>query len=266
MGIRFYCPNGHKLNVKDFLAGRRGICPFCGASVQIPLTSTRPPSGKASSEGEQSPSVASIPGDPTPQQADPAAIQTGPSPATPAAAVEPVKVEPAEVEPRQLPAGEPPAAAVVPSSPAPASPAAPPSPPAKYGAPPAALQPLDPFAEAPDAVWYVRPQSGGQFGPATAEVMRTWLAEGRIAAGSLVWREGWRDWQDAAATFPQLAADEELSALSEIAADAGSTVRAIAAGHHPPARRRDNTTNITVIVVLVLAVIVLLVVFYYVVM
>ena len=26
MGIRFYCPNGHKLNVKEFQAGRRGIC------------------------------------------------------------------------------------------------------------------------------------------------------------------------------------------------------------------------------------------------
>ena len=46
MGIRFYCPNGHKLNVKEFQAGRRGICPFCGARTQIPTQSTRP-SGKA---------------------------------------------------------------------------------------------------------------------------------------------------------------------------------------------------------------------------
>ena len=44
----------------------------------------------------------------------------------------------------------------------------------------------DPFAEDPDAVWYVRPQSGGQFGPASAETMRSWVAEGRIAAESLV--------------------------------------------------------------------------------
>ncbi len=42
MGIRFYCPNGHKLNVKEFQAGRRGICPYCGAKIQIPLQSTRP--------------------------------------------------------------------------------------------------------------------------------------------------------------------------------------------------------------------------------
>jgi hypothetical protein len=36
MGIRFSCPNGHKLNVKETLAGRRGICPACGAKFVIP--------------------------------------------------------------------------------------------------------------------------------------------------------------------------------------------------------------------------------------
>ena len=41
MGIRFYCPNGHKLNVKQFQAGRTGICPRCGVTMPIPLESTR---------------------------------------------------------------------------------------------------------------------------------------------------------------------------------------------------------------------------------
>lgn len=36
MGIRFLCPNGHKLNVKTFLAGKRAICPDCGARVIVP--------------------------------------------------------------------------------------------------------------------------------------------------------------------------------------------------------------------------------------
>jgi hypothetical protein len=36
MGIRFLCPNGHKLNVKSFLAGKRAICPDCGARVLVP--------------------------------------------------------------------------------------------------------------------------------------------------------------------------------------------------------------------------------------
>ena len=44
MGIRFFCPQGHKLNVKSFLAGKIGVCPHCDARVKIPLTSTRPSS------------------------------------------------------------------------------------------------------------------------------------------------------------------------------------------------------------------------------
>src|SRR5688572_6042780 len=39
MGIRFSCPNGHKLHVKEFLAGKRGVCPSCGAKFVIPLAS-----------------------------------------------------------------------------------------------------------------------------------------------------------------------------------------------------------------------------------
>jgi hypothetical protein len=37
MGIRFNCPNGHKLNVKEFLAGKRGVCPQCGTKFIIPM-------------------------------------------------------------------------------------------------------------------------------------------------------------------------------------------------------------------------------------
>ncbi len=36
MGIRVTCPQGHKLHVKTFLAGKRGICPHCGAKFVIP--------------------------------------------------------------------------------------------------------------------------------------------------------------------------------------------------------------------------------------
>jgi hypothetical protein len=54
MGIRFSCPNGHKLNVKNFLAGKRGVCPQCGAKFVIPMpteesaTQIRQPVGIAS--------------------------------------------------------------------------------------------------------------------------------------------------------------------------------------------------------------------------
>jgi hypothetical protein len=36
MGIRLLCPNGHKVHVKAFLAGKRGVCPECGARFDIP--------------------------------------------------------------------------------------------------------------------------------------------------------------------------------------------------------------------------------------
>lgn len=42
MGIRFLCPNGHRLNVKTFLAGKRAICPNCGARVVVPYPSEQP--------------------------------------------------------------------------------------------------------------------------------------------------------------------------------------------------------------------------------
>ena len=53
MGIRFYCPNGHRLHVKAFQAGRRGICPHCGTSMDIPLESTRPSSKRSRRKGRK---------------------------------------------------------------------------------------------------------------------------------------------------------------------------------------------------------------------
>ena len=72
------------------------------------------------------------------------------------------------------------------------------------------------MSEAGEAVWYVRPTSGGQFGPANAEIMRAWLVEGRIGAESLVWREGWRDWREAGGVFPQLAPGGAFPGLDRI--------------------------------------------------
>jgi hypothetical protein len=36
--------------------------------------------------------------------------------------------------------------------------------------------------------------------------MRKWLSEGRVSSDSLVWREGWTDWQTAGKLFPSLQA------------------------------------------------------------
>lgn len=39
MGIVAHCPQGHRVKVKDHLAGRKGICPECGTRFRIPLES-----------------------------------------------------------------------------------------------------------------------------------------------------------------------------------------------------------------------------------
>jgi hypothetical protein len=43
MGIIAYCPNRHRMKVKDELAGRKGICPECGVRFRIPLESQPEP-------------------------------------------------------------------------------------------------------------------------------------------------------------------------------------------------------------------------------
>lgn len=46
MGICFFCPNGHPLNVKSDLAGKVGYCPKCRVKMRIPLQSMRAPHDK----------------------------------------------------------------------------------------------------------------------------------------------------------------------------------------------------------------------------
>src|SRR5439155_9950424 len=59
MGIKFHCPNGHKLNVKSFLAGKKGVCPKCGTRMRIP-TASEPGLDSELEEPDRAPSVAGI--------------------------------------------------------------------------------------------------------------------------------------------------------------------------------------------------------------
>jgi hypothetical protein len=208
MGIRFYCPNGHKMNVKDFQAGQKGFCPVCGVKMRIPLQSTR-----ASSRHNPSQTLADTPTPPegTSELAPPM------SPPLPAAGA-----------PANL------------FSPAPTSDMA------------------DPLAAAGDALWYVRPSSGGQFGPATADIMRGWLAEGRVSADAFVWREGWRDWQEPSRAFPQLSPRLIIPGLEAMYLE---TMPAPA--HSRPHKRKSlaRKTQMTVIAGLVVTVLVLFFIF-----
>jgi hypothetical protein len=53
MGVRFECPQGHKLHVKAHLAGQRGICPECGLRFIVPAFS----GGRVAEAGAESAST-----------------------------------------------------------------------------------------------------------------------------------------------------------------------------------------------------------------
>lgn len=185
MGIRFYCPNGHKLHVKEFQAGRRGVCPYCGVDVDIPLTSTRESSkGKSAHKrsDEEDVNLNAIAPNAAPDALN--SVNYNHAIADPAEGASFTSAR----QDREIELSAPIERNVVIPEPTPAASAPKP----------------DPFAEAPTALWYVRPAAGGQYGPATAEIMKTWLDEGRISDDSMVWREGWDNWKNAADVFEQI--------------------------------------------------------------
>jgi hypothetical protein len=243
MGIRFYCPQGHKLNVKSFLAGKKGFCPHCNAKVDVPLRSTRPSSKEDKQKSVQSAMMVpmaspgagagvlqeaplarpvaapaqsapmalplSVSAVSSPASAVPhPALRAGPGPTLTVPMHAPTPASAPAPSPTILPVGSPApsvqvaAAPAAPAMPAPAPTGQPWGAPAQQAATGTAP---DPIAEAPHAVWYVRPAMGGQFGPASGEMMRQWIEQGRVAADSLVWRDGWPAWQPAGAILPQTA-------------------------------------------------------------
>lgn len=261
MGIRFYCSGcGRKLNVKAFQAGRRGLCPYCGGGIQIPTESTRPSSRSLRNQSDPSrnPGVAQAT---TPQDWPEAPRPTGTPPqntpdiaseqaalALPAAPAEPGDEPAAFPSPVDYPGRIDPVAMAI-------ADAADLSQAASAGPPPG------PPAEGTEVVWYVRPPEGGQYGPVRTQVIQAWIAEGRVRADALVWREGWRDWQEAVLAFSELGGGEAGPEPGAITAT-GTTSPAVAAdGHRRSSRRRSTAESAAVITVLVLAVIVLFGVF-----
>jgi hypothetical protein len=219
MGIKFHCPNGHKLNVKAFLAGKRGICPKCGTKMLIP-TASEP--GLVDSDVEE----------------------TDPSQAT------------TKSNGSAVPAAAAPSAPAVSAAPAGA-------------APPAAN---DPIAEAPAAIWYVRPPTGGQYGPARGDIMRKWISEGRVSSDSLVWREGWTDWQNAGKLFPTLN-ESGSHAATEVESRPVSTTVPVAArssqrtaSRYETKKRDSNAMAIAILVGLSIVCLILIAVLVYVVL
>ena len=53
MSIRFYCPLGHRLQVPDARAGKKGRCPLCQQKVIVPVSNPRPSGRPKLGEGKE---------------------------------------------------------------------------------------------------------------------------------------------------------------------------------------------------------------------
>ncbi|EMB17064.1 DUF4339 domain-containing protein [Rhodopirellula europaea] len=193
MGVRFACHAcGKRLNIKNELAGRQGVCPACSVRFRIP-TEDRPQSIAIEEESSAS-HPADVPdeqdqndvldsSDQTPS-GDVADSDSESSASTYAATAAggPTTIERPKVEKKTKPTPE------------------------KKPAAPASAEPTTPEEILGDstAVWYVRPPSGGQYGPADGPTMKQWITEGRIADSAMLWRDGWPDWKTAGEILRQL--------------------------------------------------------------
>ncbi len=160
MGIRFLCEHCNKrLNVKSFLAGKKGLCPHCGGRIRIPLESQ-----VATTSGGGNRSVGSGDENESGERSDASWSAFGDS-QTPAARV------------------------------------------------------VDAAGRAQGAVWYVSPPGGGQYGPAPRETVEQWISEGRITADTLVWCDGWDEWEVASRHFVQFQLGEPTETGAEETVD-----------------------------------------------
>jgi len=189
MGIRFNCHLcNHPLHVKDFQANKRGKCPSCQGAFRVPSKS-------AEYSISLDPKLASSSGVlmPVPKSMSKRVAQgaTDTASAKSSSAKSPVhtETEPNGTNQSQGSTQAPEAATTVKSIDAAAIP--------QTSDIPASLLPHI------DARWFVRPPSGGQYGPATTPMLVDWITERRITADSFLWREGMESWMSAVEVIPE---------------------------------------------------------------
>jgi hypothetical protein len=89
-------------------------------------------------------------------------------------------------------------------------------------------------------------------------MMRSWLNEGRVSPETLVWCEGWPDWQEAGSVFPELQSAPASSTAPPVATT--TKVDGATSTFRTGPRRRKSGPNVGLIVVLVSVVVLLLVI------
>jgi hypothetical protein len=189
MGIRITCPHCSKqLNVKSFLAGKRGVCPDCKNKFDIPAGGR----DNVIIEVEES--------DHTTVVRHEEMLRQERASQPPMLAASPVAVASAGASQPLSPAAQ---AGVPVAAPVVAAPVVPQAAPVAAAVPVAARP--DPIVQAPHASWHLCSPTGNRYGPVVGEVLRQWIAERRVTPDTLVWREGWTDWQRADAVLAEFA-------------------------------------------------------------
>jgi phage FluMu protein Com len=214
MGIRFACHHcNHALHLKDFQAGKRGKCPACNQSFRIPQHSTDysiPLEEKGVQNTTSTPAVIAKATEPkaTPVNVGKATVSTGAklaSKAEPSAATkrdENIAIaKRQEINVRKSDEVAFAQAALVKNVTRDESASSQLS---VQESSPKKDATVKEFESNPLAQWYVRPPSGGQYGPADAKLLTQWIAENRVTADSLVWFDGLTQWTVAGSVIPEL--------------------------------------------------------------
>ncbi len=199
MGIRFTCHHcSYAMHVKDFQSGKRGKCPHCSKSFRIPLEST---DYSIPILDGQSESIANAPARNAIVVNKKKTVDTGSDITKTSMVAEQRK---RAVSPSQS------------NSHAPATSTTKvrdTNQPANANGADKSIRPSLPraFADAPNAAWYVRPPSGGQYGPADEQTLQVWIRENRVTHDSLLWREGQPQWIPSSTLLPELYQNESVS-------------------------------------------------------
>ena len=173
MGIVSFCPHGHRIKVKDNLAGKKGVCPTCGARFRIPLASVATPTPASTPTALPEATIVSLDATIASRLPRVLLLNRVPEPthgglqaSMNAARVEPVEeeVELVVEEPHRHPA----------------------------------------IAERPDLAWCIAVPGGTASEPMQADALQAWLDSGLPTGDELVWRADWPEWRPISGVFPDV--------------------------------------------------------------
>ena len=172
MGIVSFCPQGHRIKVKDRLAGKTGVCPTCGARFRIPLASVEPPAAGGGAAPLTEAKIMSLDATIAARLPRVLLLNREPEPVRPGAIghMNDAPCKPAEDE-VELVVEE--------------------------------IRRHPMIAERPDLAWCLAVPGGTASEPRPADAIQAWLDAGRATGDELVWRADWYDWRPIAGVFPE---------------------------------------------------------------